>query len=83
MQDKSGIYTLLILFSDLNLIDWSSTDTLAVALNDCVYLFNSATGDIQLLLSLENSSDYITSLKWVPNGRHIAVATSNADIQVG
>lgn len=68
--------------SDLNLIDWSSNNVLAVALNENLYLFNTETGDIQLLFTLEGTEDYISSLRWVDDGRHIAVGTSNAEVQV-
>ncbi|XP_039259907.2 cell division cycle protein 20 homolog [Styela clava] len=66
----------------LNLIDWSSTNILAVALGESVYLFNTNTGDIQLLLTMNNPEDYICSLSWATDGRHIAVGTSNAEVQL-
>lgn len=66
----------------LNLIDWSSSEILAVALGECVYLFNTATGDIQLLFTMEEANEYICSLRWVPDGRHIAIGTSSAEVQV-
>ena len=40
----------------LNLISWSSTNVLAVALNTCVYLWNAATNEVQQLLSLNEGS---------------------------
>lgn len=66
----------------LNLLDWSSTNTLAVALFESVYLYNANTGEIILLFSMEDPEDYICSLRWVPDGRYIAVGTSNAEIQL-
>lgn len=66
----------------LNLIDWGSANILAVALSESVYLFNTNTGDIQLLLTMSNSEDYVSSLSWAADGRHIAVGTSNAEVQL-
>ncbi|XP_067000605.1 cell division cycle protein 20 homolog [Anabrus simplex] len=59
----------------LNLIDWSPTNILAVALNKNVYLWNAATGNIEQLLVLEGA-DYVCSLGWIPEGSHLAVGTS-------
>jgi len=51
----------------LNLIDWSSSNFLAVALNKELYLWNAAGGEISQLLSMdEDTSDYITSTAWNP-----------------
>lgn len=52
----------------LNLMDWSSSNLLAVALNKEMYLWNASSGDISLLFSMdENTSDYITSTAWIQN----------------
>ena len=49
----------------LNLIDWSSSNFLAVALNKELYLWNASGGEISQLLSMdEDTSDYITSTAW-------------------
>ncbi|KAG9462727.1 hypothetical protein GDO78_023246 [Eleutherodactylus coqui] len=66
----------------LNLIDWSSQNLLAVALNDSVYLWNHMSGDIILLLQLENSEEYISSVSWIKEGNYLAVGTSNAEVQL-
>ncbi|KAE8609834.1 hypothetical protein XENTR_v10011924 [Xenopus tropicalis] len=66
----------------LNLIDWSSQNFLAVALNDSVYLWNYATGDIILLLQMEHSEEYISSVSWIKEGNYLAVGTSNSEVQL-
>ncbi|XP_073400614.1 cell division cycle protein 20 homolog [Dendrobates tinctorius] len=66
----------------LNLIDWSSQNLLAVALNDSVYLWNYLSGDIILLLQMENSEEYISSVSWIKEGNYLAVGTSNAEVQL-
>lgn len=65
----------------LNLLDWGSTNSVAVALNQTVYLWNASSGDIQQLLSLENE-EYITSVSWASDGKHIAVGFSDAVTQI-
>lgn len=53
----------------------------AVALNQTVYLWNASSGDIQELLSCQND-DYITSLSWAADGKHVAVGFSNSLTQI-
>nr|XP_033771174.1 cell division cycle protein 20 homolog [Geotrypetes seraphini] len=66
----------------LNLIDWSSLNYLAVALEDAVYLWNSSSGDIVLLLQMEQPEEYISSVSWIKEGNYLAVGTSNAEVQL-
>jgi len=68
-------------FSDLNLIDWSPNNILAVALNTYVYLWNAGTGSIQQLLSLEGS-DSVCSVNWIQQGHYLAVGTNMGLVQV-
>ena len=68
--------------SDLNLLDWSVNNHLAVCLGGHVYLWNAATGDIQQLMEMENAEDYVSSVAWVKEGNYLAVGTSNAEVQV-
>lgn len=66
---------------DLNLVDWSSNNILAVALGSSVYLWNADSGTIDHLLELEGA-DYVCSLNWIPEGNLIAVGTSMGNVQV-
>ncbi len=66
--------------ADLNVLDWSSTGVLAVALRDTVYLLNKASGAIDQLSV--PSSEYVSSLAWNKTGKYLALGTSNAEIQV-
>lgn len=68
--------------ADLNLVDWSSGNVLAVALDNSVYLWNAGTGDILQLLQMEQPGDYISSVAWIKEGNYLAVGTSNAEVQV-
>jgi len=66
----------------LNLLDWSTKDVLAVALDSAVYMWNAADGSINELCDLrgddesDEGSDYVTSVKWTDGGKTLAVGTS-------
>lgn len=66
----------------LNLLDWSSTDLLAVGLGSRVYLWNSAQGTIDELFDSNNEEVRVTSLKWMMDGSHLAIGTSESDVQL-
>ncbi|CAL1293023.1 unnamed protein product, partial [Larinioides sclopetarius] len=66
----------------LNLIDWSCTNTLAVALHETLYLWNGSTGEIQQLLEMPSHTDYISSVAWLPEGNVLAVGTSTSEVQL-
>jgi cell division cycle protein 20 (cofactor of APC complex) len=66
----------------LNLLDWSSTNILAVALGQTVYLWNAASGNIEELCTTQEESDHITSVSWVQDGNYVAVGTNNAEVQI-
>lgn len=65
----------------LNLLSWGSNDVLAVALGQCVYLWNAKSGDITELCSLEGEQDYVSSVSWTASGTHIAVGTAGGETQ--
>jgi cell division cycle protein 20 (cofactor of APC complex) len=68
----------------LNLIEWSSTNVVAVALEQSVYLWNAGDGSIaELPFQLEEgSSDYVSSVSWVQDGSFLAIGTGNSKVQV-
>lgn len=72
---------MILFFSDLNLIDWSPNNILAVALGANIYLWNAGTGKIQQLFTLEGS-DYVCSVSWIQEGNCLAVGTSMGVVQV-
>jgi cell division cycle 20-like protein 1 (cofactor of APC complex) len=49
----------------LNLVDWSSTNTLAVGLASCVYLWSAQTSSVVKLCDLADIGDSVTSLGWI------------------
>ncbi|KAK4056684.1 WD repeat-containing protein slp1 [Microbotryomycetes sp. JL221] len=77
----------------LNLLDWSSTNLVAIGLGESVYIWNAESGDVSLLCSVgPNEADastattegdeYICSLKFTEDGSHLAVGLSSGPIQV-
>jgi cell division cycle protein 20 (cofactor of APC complex) len=55
----------------------------AVALGPTVYLWNAGSGDItQLCQTAADTDDYITSVSWASDGKHIAVGTAHAEVQI-
>ena len=68
----------------LNLLDWGASNQVAVALGCTVYTWNADTGGINQLCqtSPADEEDYITSVSWGADGRHVAVGTNNAEVQI-
>ncbi|KAK2812719.1 hypothetical protein Q5P01_000964 [Channa striata] len=67
---------------DLNLLDWSSQNVLAVALSNSVYLYNATQGSATLLMEMEGDEGYVSSLSWTKEGSHLAVGTSDSVVQL-
>lgn len=63
----------------LNLLDWSSSDQLAVGLNNAVYLWSPA-GAVNKLCELRYGQ--VTSVSWTYDSRYIAVGTSYGTVKV-
>jgi len=66
----------------LNLVDWSSTNVLAVALGSHIYLWTADTGNISQLCELEGAEDYVCSVRWVKESGYLAVGSSSGDVQL-
>ncbi|KAJ1558944.1 ubiquitin-protein transferase activating protein, partial [Cladochytrium tenue] len=74
----------------LNLLDWSSTNLLAVGLEDMVYVWNAATGEVSEFCSAapgggaaeagaETPAGSVCSVRWSADGSHLAVGTGAGD----
>jgi cell division cycle protein 20 (cofactor of APC complex) len=69
----------------LNLISWGKDNILAVALGQCVYLWNATNGEIQHLLTLTGDEDFVTSVRWADlpgHTNHLAVGTNEGPVQL-
>lgn len=76
------LMVIFCLFSDLNLLDWSASNILAVALGNSIYLWNAGTGQIEELLTLEGS-DHVCSLAWIQGGgSHLAIGITNGTTEL-
>ena len=62
-----------------DLIDWSSTDVLAVALGKSIFLTDNNTNEVTQLSTTDNE---YTSLSWVGAGSHLAVGQTNGLVNI-
>ena len=66
----------------LNLLSWGPSNTIAVALNQSVYLWHASDGHIDNLMSMDGSDDYVTSVQWSAHDNTVAIGTSNNTIEL-
>ena len=64
----------------LNLLDWSSTNVLGVALGDSIYLWNASDGSIQQLMQAQGEQSHVTSLAWIGEVREAALDFSAREV---
>jgi WD40 repeat protein len=65
----------------LNLVDWSHSNVLSVALCSSVYLWSACTSKVTRLCDL-GSGDMVTSISWALSGNSIAIGTNSGKIQI-
>lgn len=65
----------------LNLVDWSSTNFLAVGLSNFVYLWNASTSQATKLCSV-GDADSVTSIAWNQRGNQLAIGTQNGTVRL-
>eukprot|EP01067_Filipodium_phascolosomae_P002170 Filipodium_phascolosomae@DN2316_c0_g1_i4.p1 len=65
----------------LNLLDWSSTNNVAVALGSCVYVWNGSTGSVTKLLDLPEEES-CTAVRWEQSGNWLSIGSNNGETQV-
>ena len=65
----------------LNLVDWSSTNVLAVGLNKAVYVWSACTSQVKKLCEVIEDNK-ITSVGWSNKGNHLAVGTDYGETQI-
>ncbi|XP_051121075.1 cell division cycle 20.2, cofactor of APC complex-like [Andrographis paniculata] len=66
----------------LNLLDWGSSNVLSIALGGTVYLWDATDGNTSELTTVDEENGPVTSVRWAPDGRHIAVGLNNSEIQL-
>ncbi|BFZ53193.1 WD repeat-containing protein slp1 [Savitreella phatthalungensis] len=65
----------------LNLLDWSSSNCIAIALDKNVYVWNADSGSVNSLLECDES-EYITSVRWAPDGAHLGVGLTDGTMAI-
>ena len=65
----------------LNLLNWGSSNVLAIALGSTVYLWDASNGSTSELVTIKDDGP-VTSVSWSPNGRHIAIGLNNSHVQL-
>jgi len=65
----------------LNLVDWSSSNVLAVGLGSSVYLWSASSNKVTKLYDL-GQNDSVTSVSWSNSGAHLAVGTNTGNLQI-
>eukprot|EP01018_Ginkgo_biloba_P016939 Gb_40984 [translate_table: standard] len=66
----------------LNLLDWSVSNVLSIALANTVYSWDASTSAISELMSVDENDGPVTSVNWAPDGKHIAVGLNNSSVQL-
>ncbi len=92
---KSNLNIILLFFFlllDLNLIDWGKgSNMIAVALLNCVFLWDDITGNVTKLLELEINDEednddeqiqYISSVSWHNKAPYLAIGTSYQQVHI-
>jgi cell division cycle protein 20 (cofactor of APC complex) len=65
----------------LNLLDWSSKNVLAIALDKNVYVWNADTGEVQEFCTTEDDN-YVSSLQFTGDGSYLAVGTFLGETEI-
>ncbi|KRK00519.1 fizzy-related protein homolog [Drosophila yakuba] len=66
----------------LNLIDWSSKNTLAVGLGCSVYLWSAVSGQVTRLCDFNNEDNLVTAVSWHGEGRQVAIGTQSGYVTI-
>ncbi|MCL7043902.1 hypothetical protein MKW94_024687 [Papaver nudicaule] len=66
----------------LNLLDWGSSNVLAIGLGYTVYLWDATESYTTELMIVDEDTGPITSVSWAPGGRHLAVGLNNSEVQL-
>jgi len=63
----------------LNLVTWSSSNVLAIALGDSVYCWNAETGNV---VQLASCSSTVCSIRWSNDGFYLSIGLEDGSIEV-
>ncbi|KAI4300618.1 hypothetical protein L6164_033974 [Bauhinia variegata] len=66
----------------LNLLDWGSSNVVAIALSNTVYIWDASVGSASELVTVDEEDGPVTSVSWAPDGKHIAIGLNNSSVQL-
>ena len=71
----------------LNLLDWSTTNLVAIALAESVYIWNAESGEVGCLCSVssgedDESEEIVCSVKFSDDGSYLAIGCASGAIQI-
>ncbi|AED93702.2 cell division cycle 20.2, cofactor of APC complex-like protein [Arabidopsis thaliana] len=66
----------------LNLLDWGSSNVLAIALGDTVYLWDASSGSTYKLVTIDEEEGPVTSINWTQDGLDLAIGLDNSEVQL-
>eukprot|EP00826_Nyctotherus_ovalis_P053716 TRINITY_DN7007_c0_g4_i1.p1 TRINITY_DN7007_c0_g4~~TRINITY_DN7007_c0_g4_i1.p1 ORF type:complete len:463 (-),score=118.20 TRINITY_DN7007_c0_g4_i1:147-1535(-) len=68
----------------LNLIDWSTSDKVAVCLGHSLYLWDANTGETDQLLTHDaaNAWNVLTAVAWSPEGKDVVIGCADRSVQL-
>ncbi|KAI4348859.1 hypothetical protein L6164_009528 [Bauhinia variegata] len=66
----------------LNILDWGSSNVIAIGLSNKVYLWDASVGSALELVTVDEEDGPVTSVSWAPDGKHIAIGLNNSSVQL-
>ncbi|XP_055687834.1 cell division cycle protein 20 homolog [Lutzomyia longipalpis] len=65
----------------LNLMDWSQSNVVTIALGNCIYLWNASNGKTDQLLEYDEG-EHACSLSWIQGGNILAVGNNSGAVEL-
>lgn len=66
----------------LNLLDWSSSNIVGIALGKSVFVWNAANGESEKLFTLQEPHSYVASISFSGSGQYMAVGTHDQLVKI-
>ncbi|KAL0844463.1 hypothetical protein Bca101_017709 [Brassica carinata] len=66
----------------LNVLDWSSANVLAVALDSSVCLWDASSGSVTYLVTYDEDKGPVTSVNWAHDGVNLGVGLNNGQVHI-
>ncbi|EFH48549.1 hypothetical protein ARALYDRAFT_489619 [Arabidopsis lyrata subsp. lyrata] len=66
----------------LNLLDWGSSNVLALALGHSIYLRDASSDSTSMLVTIDEEKGPVTSINWMQDGCTLAIGLDNSEVQI-